>query len=252
MRHDEITTLRSGAPCPAQSSWRSQSHGTGSVGTSPEASPITTRSFASGRQACAGNSSVMARKLGREAGDHRMVCDSSDRTLLRLLMAWKSERYPRTNHVDRFDRRWVVALLEELHATRSEGIATSRTWAGATYRVRGSYPSGADATRIRRRTRRSPAFPGREGRPVRSASQGRGGDGQQARVACGGTGRDRRPPRRPAGAVPRLGPLPRPQHPQRIPAQDHPRTPADVSLAKQAKSAFAQVVAARATQMFRT
>ena len=64
-----------------------------------------------------------ARKLGREVGDLHLVCDSSDPALLRLLMAWKSEQYRRTNHLDRFERLWVVDLLEELHATRTENLS---------------------------------------------------------------------------------------------------------------------------------
>jgi CelD/BcsL family acetyltransferase involved in cellulose biosynthesis len=64
-----------------------------------------------------------SRKLGREAGELRLVCDSADRSLLRLFMEWKSEQYRRTNHVDRFDRPWVVDLFAELHATRTDNLA---------------------------------------------------------------------------------------------------------------------------------
>jgi CelD/BcsL family acetyltransferase involved in cellulose biosynthesis len=63
------------------------------------------------------------RKLGREAGELRLVCDSSDPEALRLLMAWKSEQYRRTNHVDRFKRSWTAGLLEELLATRTDYLA---------------------------------------------------------------------------------------------------------------------------------
>ncbi len=63
------------------------------------------------------------RKLGREAGALRLVCDSSDPEVLRLLMAWKSEQYRRTNSVDRFERSWIPGLLEELLATRTEHLS---------------------------------------------------------------------------------------------------------------------------------
>jgi CelD/BcsL family acetyltransferase involved in cellulose biosynthesis len=63
------------------------------------------------------------RKLGREAGELRLECDSRDPALLGMLIAWKSEQYRRTNHVDRFDRHWVVGLLESVLATRAENLA---------------------------------------------------------------------------------------------------------------------------------
>ena len=62
------------------------------------------------------------RKLSREHGELRLVCDAEDTRLLHLLMAWKSEQYRRTNHVDRFDRPWVVELLETLLTTRSDNM----------------------------------------------------------------------------------------------------------------------------------
>jgi CelD/BcsL family acetyltransferase involved in cellulose biosynthesis len=62
------------------------------------------------------------RKLGREAGEVRIVADSRDSDLLRALMAWKSEQYRRTRHVDRFERPWVGDLLEALLAVRSEHV----------------------------------------------------------------------------------------------------------------------------------
>ena len=63
------------------------------------------------------------RKLGREAGELRLVCDSSDPAALRLLMTWKSEQYRRTDHVDRFERPWLAGLLEELLATQTDHLA---------------------------------------------------------------------------------------------------------------------------------
>ena len=62
------------------------------------------------------------RKLGREVGEVRIVADSRDSGMLRSLMAWKSEQYRRTRHVDRFERPWVGDLLQALLATRSEHI----------------------------------------------------------------------------------------------------------------------------------
>jgi CelD/BcsL family acetyltransferase involved in cellulose biosynthesis len=64
-----------------------------------------------------------ARKLGREVGGLRVACDCADPSLLRLLMAWKSEQYRRTDHVDRFDRPWAGELLETLLATRTDSLA---------------------------------------------------------------------------------------------------------------------------------
>lgn len=61
-----------------------------------------------------------SRKLSREFGPLRLVCDSPDQTVLRLLMLWKSEQARRTQHVDRFALPWVVQLFEELFATRTE------------------------------------------------------------------------------------------------------------------------------------
>ena len=64
-----------------------------------------------------------ARKLGREAGELRLVHDSRDPNILRTLMTWKSEQYRRTNHVDRFSNAWVAGLLEELLSTRTNNLA---------------------------------------------------------------------------------------------------------------------------------
>ena len=58
------------------------------------------------------------RKLGREVGELRVVADSRDTSALRTLMAWKSEQYRRTSHVDRFEQPWLVELLDILLATR--------------------------------------------------------------------------------------------------------------------------------------
>jgi CelD/BcsL family acetyltransferase involved in cellulose biosynthesis len=60
-----------------------------------------------------------ARKLERELGELRVVTDSRDTSVLRTLMAWKSEQYRQTSHVDRFEQPWLVELLDILLATRS-------------------------------------------------------------------------------------------------------------------------------------
>jgi CelD/BcsL family acetyltransferase involved in cellulose biosynthesis len=63
-----------------------------------------------------------ARNLARDAGDLRFVADSRDTQLLRTLMAWKSEQYRRIAAVDRFDRPWVIGLMDALHATRGAHV----------------------------------------------------------------------------------------------------------------------------------
>jgi CelD/BcsL family acetyltransferase involved in cellulose biosynthesis len=61
-----------------------------------------------------------ARSLARDVGELRFVADSRDISLLRTLMAWKSEQYRRIAAIDRFDRPWVVGLVDALHGTRSD------------------------------------------------------------------------------------------------------------------------------------
>jgi CelD/BcsL family acetyltransferase involved in cellulose biosynthesis len=60
------------------------------------------------------------RKIGRDAGEVRIVPDSRDADMLRMLMTWKSGQYRRTGHVDTFERPWVVELLHDLLETRSD------------------------------------------------------------------------------------------------------------------------------------
>jgi CelD/BcsL family acetyltransferase involved in cellulose biosynthesis len=60
------------------------------------------------------------RKLAREAGEMRLVADSRDANALRMLMAWKSQQYRRTSHVDRFEQPWLVGLFNALLATRGD------------------------------------------------------------------------------------------------------------------------------------
>jgi CelD/BcsL family acetyltransferase involved in cellulose biosynthesis len=63
------------------------------------------------------------RKLEREVGKLRIVADSRDPSALRTLMAWKSDQYRQTNHVDRFEQPWLAGLLDDLLATRSPHIS---------------------------------------------------------------------------------------------------------------------------------
>ncbi|MFI6454140.1 GNAT family N-acetyltransferase [Streptosporangium amethystogenes] len=63
------------------------------------------------------------RKLGREQGEIRFEWDSSDLGTLRTLTNWKSDQYRRTGRVDRFAQPWIVQLLDEMHAEKSESFA---------------------------------------------------------------------------------------------------------------------------------
>ena len=63
------------------------------------------------------------RKLAREAGELRIVADSRDTNMLRTLMAWKSDQYRRTSHVDRFEQPWLAGLLYALLATRGDHVS---------------------------------------------------------------------------------------------------------------------------------
>jgi CelD/BcsL family acetyltransferase involved in cellulose biosynthesis len=63
------------------------------------------------------------RKLAHEIGELRFVADATDVTVMRTLMAWKSDQYRRTGLTDRFHFPWVVGLLDALLATRSDHIS---------------------------------------------------------------------------------------------------------------------------------
>jgi CelD/BcsL family acetyltransferase involved in cellulose biosynthesis len=60
------------------------------------------------------------RKFAREVGKICIVADSRDINMLRMLMAWKSDQYRRTGHVDTFGRPWLVGLLYDLLDIRSD------------------------------------------------------------------------------------------------------------------------------------
>jgi len=66
------------------------------------------------------NMARKARKLGREAGDVRFVLDSRDGSALRTFMSWKSDQYRRTGRGDRFDKPWIVDLIDLLFSTHSD------------------------------------------------------------------------------------------------------------------------------------
>jgi CelD/BcsL family acetyltransferase involved in cellulose biosynthesis len=63
-----------------------------------------------------------ARKLEREVGPLKFVVDDPDIGGLRTLMRWKSDQYRRTGRTDRFDRPWIVEVVENLFARRQNGF----------------------------------------------------------------------------------------------------------------------------------
>jgi CelD/BcsL family acetyltransferase involved in cellulose biosynthesis len=74
------------------------------------------------RQFCS-NLARKARKLGREEGELRFVLDSRDAAALRIFMSWKSDQYRRTGRADRFDRPWIVELIDSLFSTHTDGFS---------------------------------------------------------------------------------------------------------------------------------
>lgn len=64
-----------------------------------------------------------ARSLERQAGPLRVVMHDPDPQSLRLVIAWKSEKYRRTGVPDAFAHRWTVDLLERIHATQTGAFA---------------------------------------------------------------------------------------------------------------------------------
>ena len=64
-----------------------------------------------------------ARKLQRDIGPLHHDFATTSAEPLRTLLGWKSDQYRRTGITDRFAHRWVVELVERLHATRSESFA---------------------------------------------------------------------------------------------------------------------------------
>lgn len=66
-----------------------------------------------------------ARKLGREVGELRAESASEDLGALRTLIAWKSDQYRKTDHVDRFEHPWLARLIEELLAARTDYLSSA-------------------------------------------------------------------------------------------------------------------------------
>jgi CelD/BcsL family acetyltransferase involved in cellulose biosynthesis len=73
-------------------------------------------------------------RLEREFDNLLFVMDSRDLAGLRTLMSWKSDQYRRTGWVDRFDRPWIVGLVDYLFSTHNEwfGGLLSLLYAGET------------------------------------------------------------------------------------------------------------------------
>jgi CelD/BcsL family acetyltransferase involved in cellulose biosynthesis len=62
------------------------------------------------------------RKLGREIGELRLVTNTREVSLLRMLMGWKSDQYQRTGRLDRFSTPWIIELLDLLLETRTSNV----------------------------------------------------------------------------------------------------------------------------------
>lgn len=62
------------------------------------------------------------RRLGRQRGGVRFVFDERDPRALRALMEWKSAQYRRTGRRDRFAQPWIAGLVDDLAATRTDGL----------------------------------------------------------------------------------------------------------------------------------
>jgi hypothetical protein len=60
------------------------------------------------------------RSLADDAGELQFISDSRETDLMRTLMKWKSAQYHRIGVIDRFDRPWIVALLDALHAIHTQ------------------------------------------------------------------------------------------------------------------------------------
>lgn len=59
-------------------------------------------------------------KLENDCGDIRLVTDSRDLDDLRVLMSWKSEQCRRNGWLDVFERPWVVGMIDQMFATRTD------------------------------------------------------------------------------------------------------------------------------------
>nr|WP_255575439.1 GNAT family N-acetyltransferase [Caldovatus aquaticus] len=63
------------------------------------------------------------RQLERQCGPVRFRLHEPDPRALHTLLAWKSRQYRRNGLPDAFARRWLVALLERIHATQTPDFA---------------------------------------------------------------------------------------------------------------------------------
>ena len=61
-----------------------------------------------------------ARKIDREIGPLRLETHTTDRDILKFLMAWKSAQYKRLGIFDLFSLKWVVDLVERIRVTKTE------------------------------------------------------------------------------------------------------------------------------------
>ena len=64
------------------------------------------------------------RKLGREIGELRLDPDLRDKSLLHLLMRWKSAQYRRTGRFDRFASPWLCRVVEDCFDRRSDNFSS--------------------------------------------------------------------------------------------------------------------------------
>lgn len=64
-----------------------------------------------------------ARKMGREVGPLRFEFHVTDDAVFQALIEWKSAQQKRTGALEVLRYPWVLALLERLRTTRSEGFA---------------------------------------------------------------------------------------------------------------------------------
>jgi CelD/BcsL family acetyltransferase involved in cellulose biosynthesis len=64
-----------------------------------------------------------ARKLDREVGELHSTSASEDLDALRMLIAWKSDQYQNTDHVNRFEHPWLVGLIDTLLTTHADYLS---------------------------------------------------------------------------------------------------------------------------------
>jgi CelD/BcsL family acetyltransferase involved in cellulose biosynthesis len=62
----------------------------------------------------------LMRRVEREVGPLRFVADSSDATLLAVVLGWKSDQYRRSGKRDLFAPGWIREAVERIFATRAD------------------------------------------------------------------------------------------------------------------------------------